>query len=134
MSDFNPAAVTPEELEKLARRADEAMATLVQAMNGLEEVTGEGTSAGGKIRAAVESDGLLREIRLDPRLLRSMGSDELAEAVVAAVRAAQLSARGQLEERLAAAQGGARPSFDIRDVGRGLDAIQSAFLSSLPPR
>ncbi|MEV1173192.1 YbaB/EbfC family nucleoid-associated protein [Nonomuraea sp. NPDC049784] len=134
MSGFDPVTVTPEELEKISRRADQAMAKLAEAMNGLKEVTGEGTAAGGKIQAAVESDGLVREIRFDPRVLRTMGSDELAEAIVAAVRAAQISARTQLEERLAEAHGGERPSFDLNEVERGLDAVQSAFLSSLSPR
>jgi len=132
--DFDPAAVTPEELEKIAQRADAEMAKLAEAMNGLKEVTGEGAAAGGKIQATVESDGFVREIRLDPRVLRTMGTDELAEAIVAALRAAQLSARGQLEESLAAAQGGDRPSFDIGDVSARLEAIHSVFLSSLPQR
>ncbi|WP_433431320.1 hypothetical protein [Nonomuraea sp. CA-141351] len=82
----------------------------------------------------MESDGLVREIRLDPRVLRTMGGDELAEAIVAAVRAAQISARTQLEERLAEANGGERPTFDPGEVERGLDAVQSAFLSSFSPR
>jgi DNA-binding protein YbaB len=132
--DFDPATVTPEELERIAQRAEAEMSKLAEAMNRLNEVTGEGAAAGGKIQATVESDGLVREIRLDPRVLRTMGTDELAEAIVAALRAAQFSARGQLEERLAAAQGGDRPSFDMAEVSRRLEAIQSAFLSSLPPR
>jgi DNA-binding protein YbaB len=132
--DFDPATVTPEELEKHAQRAEAEMAKLAEAMNGLDEVTGEGVVAGGKIRATVESDGLVRDLRLDPRVLRTMGAEELSEAIVAALRAAQLSARGQLEERLAAVQGGDRPSFDMSDVSRRLEAIQFAFLSSLPQR
>ncbi|MBB5785114.1 hypothetical protein [Nonomuraea jabiensis] len=82
----------------------------------------------------MEADGLVRDIRLDARVLRTMGSDEPAEAIVAALRAAQLSARGQVEERLAAAQGGERPPFDLGDVGRRLEAVQSAFLSALSRR
>ncbi|MER5997577.1 YbaB/EbfC family nucleoid-associated protein [Nonomuraea sp. NPDC051941] len=134
MFDFDPAAVTPEELDRIGRRADEAMSKLATAMDGLGEVTGEGTAAGGRIQATVEADGLVRDIRLDARVLRTMGSDELAEAIVTALRAAQLSARGQLEERLAEAQGGERLPFDLGDVGRRFEAVQSAFLSALPRR
>ncbi|MEV4113741.1 YbaB/EbfC family nucleoid-associated protein [Nonomuraea sp. NPDC049695] len=134
MFDFDPAAVTPEQLEKLARRSDEAMSRLAAAMNGLDEVIGQGLAADGKVRATVEADGLLRDVRFDPRVLRTMGSDELSEAIVEAVRSAQLSARGQLEERVAAAQGGERLSLDIHETHRRLEAIQSAFLSSLDSR
>jgi DNA-binding protein YbaB len=132
MFDFDPASVTLDELEKLGRRADAAMSGLIEVMNGLEDVVGEGLAAAGKIRATVAADGLIRDVRFDPRVLRTMGSDELAEAIVEAVRSAQLAARGQVEERLAAAQGGQRVSLDVQETHRRLEAIQSAFLSSLP--
>ncbi|WP_431914103.1 YbaB/EbfC family nucleoid-associated protein [Nonomuraea jabiensis] len=103
---------TPEELEKVAQRADANMAKLAEAMNGLKEVIGEGEAAGGRIRATVEPDGLVRELRLDPRVLRTMGADELARAVVAALRTAQLSARGQLDEHLASVEDGQQLALD----------------------
>ncbi|GAA3649337.1 hypothetical protein GCM10022224_010080 [Nonomuraea antimicrobica] len=131
MPEFDPAAVTPEDLEKMLRRAEETMAKLEAAADGFHEVTGEGTAADGKIQATVESDGMVKEIRLDPRTLRTMGVEELAEAIVAALREAQLSARGQLEARLAAVQGEELGSFDMGAAGRGLEDIQSSFLSSL---
>jgi len=128
MPEFDPAAVTPEDLEKMLRRAEETMAKLEAVV---AQVTGEGAAADGKIQATVESDGMVKEIRLDPRALRAMGVEELAEAIVAALREAQLSARGQLEERLAAVQGEELGSFDMGAAARGLEDIQSSFLSSL---
>ncbi|MBB5775426.1 hypothetical protein [Nonomuraea jabiensis] len=52
---------------------------------------------------------------LQPRAehaLRTMGNDELARAVVAALRTAQLSGRGQLEEHLASAPVGQHLALD----------------------
>ncbi|MEV0148813.1 MULTISPECIES: hypothetical protein [unclassified Nonomuraea] len=53
-----------------------------------DEPRGRGESAAGQVVAVVGADGLLEHLRLNPRSLR-MGSEELAEHVVSAVRAAQ---------------------------------------------
>lgn len=128
--------VTPEELEKISRQADEAMTKLGEAMRGLRDVTGEAMAAGGKIKATVEADGLVRDLRLDPRVLRTMGTDELAEAIVTALRAAQLSVREQMEEQVRAVGiDHADPlPMDPAEARARLDSLQSDFLATLQNR
>ncbi|MEV0380492.1 YbaB/EbfC family nucleoid-associated protein [Nonomuraea sp. NPDC050643] len=128
--------VTPEVLEKISRQADEAMAKLGETMRGLREVTGEAVAAGGKIKATVEADGLVRDLRLDPRVLRTMGTDELAEAIVTALRAAQMSVREQMEEQVRALgidHAGPLP-MDPAEARARLDSLQSDFLATLQNR
>jgi DNA-binding protein YbaB len=127
---------TPEELEKISRQADEAMTKLGEAMRGLRDVTGEAMAAGGKIKATVEADGLVRDLRLDPRVLRTMGADELAEAIVTALRAAQLSVREQMEEQVRAVGiDHADPlPMDPAAARAHLDSLQSDFIATLQNR
>jgi hypothetical protein len=54
----------------------------------MPHASGSGTGASGLVIASVGSDGLLARLRLDPRALR-LGSHDLAELIVGAVRAAQ---------------------------------------------
>ncbi|MFB9832541.1 YbaB/EbfC family nucleoid-associated protein [Actinoallomurus acaciae] len=58
---------------------------------------GVGESARGLVSAEVGADGLLADLRLNPRALR-LGSAALAEDIVSAVRAAQEDLRGQIDE------------------------------------
>lgn len=128
--------VTPEELEKISKQADDAVAKLGEAMRGLRDVTGEAMAADGKIKATVEADGLVRDLRLDPRALRTMGIEELAEAIVAALCAAQRSVRGQMEEQVRAVgiDHAAPLPMDPAETRARLDSIQSDFIASLQSR
>ncbi|MEU7856843.1 YbaB/EbfC family nucleoid-associated protein [Nonomuraea sp. NPDC049141] len=128
--------VTPEELEKISRQADEAMVKLGEAMRGLRDVTGEATAADGKIKATVEADGLVRDLRLDPRVLRTMGIDELSEAIVAALRAAQLSVRAQMEEQVRAVgiDHAAPLPMDPAEARARLNSLQADFVAALQSR
>ncbi|MFD1536335.1 YbaB/EbfC family nucleoid-associated protein [Nonomuraea guangzhouensis] len=128
--------VTPEELEKISRQADEAMVKLGEAMRGLRDVTGEATAADGKIKATVEADGLVRDLRLDPRVLRTMGIDELSEAIVEALRAAQMSVREQMEEQVRAVgvDHAAPLSMDPAEARARLDSLQADFIAALQSR
>ena len=129
--------VTPEALDKLSKQADQTMTKLGEALRDLQDLTGEAETAGGKVRATVEADGLVRDLRLDPRVLRTMGTDELAEAIVAALRAAQLSVRRQMEERVRAAGAldGADPlPTDPAAARAHLDGLQSDLIAALQYR
>ncbi|MEV4576978.1 hypothetical protein AB0K16_27420 [Nonomuraea jabiensis] len=50
MSDLDRAAVTPEELDRIGRRADEAMSKIATAMDGLGAVTGRALRPGAGSR------------------------------------------------------------------------------------
>jgi hypothetical protein len=56
--------------------------------NGHDDVRGTGEAAGGRVTAEVGHDGLLEALHLNPHVLR-LGSHDLAEKIVIAVRAAQ---------------------------------------------
>ncbi|WP_067172433.1 YbaB/EbfC family nucleoid-associated protein [Microtetraspora niveoalba] len=155
MFDFDPAAVRTEEIDRISREAERTLRDLTEALGRLGEVTGEGEAAGGMIRAIVDGEGRIRDVRFDPRVMRQ-DSEGLAEAVVSAVRAAQEDARERtaevlgpaLEEPLGGAfadasgdgresGGPGRPAdraLDIDRARRRLEAIQDSFLDSMEGR
>ncbi|MFF5206589.1 YbaB/EbfC family nucleoid-associated protein [Streptosporangium sp. NPDC000396] len=59
--------------------------------------SGTGEAAAGLVNAVVGADGLLEKLTLNPRALRS-GSQELAEHIVVAVRAAQRHRLSQIDK------------------------------------
>lgn len=75
------------EYESLMRQASERLESALALKTQLAEVRGAGESADGRIRAEVMPGGLLESLELDPRV-RRMDSEELAQAIVDAVRAA----------------------------------------------
>ncbi|MEU8104221.1 YbaB/EbfC family nucleoid-associated protein [Nonomuraea muscovyensis] len=79
---------------------------------------GSGSSGDGLVAATVGDDGLLEALRLDPRVLR-LGSHDLAEQVVAAVRAAQ---RRHLSQAAEATDAAAEP--DPEPLVQRLDEME----------
>ncbi|MGI5485979.1 YbaB/EbfC family nucleoid-associated protein [Microtetraspora malaysiensis] len=159
MFDFDPATVRTEEIDRISREAERTLRDLTEALGRLGEVTGVGEAAGGMIRAIVDGEGRIRDVRFDPRVMRQ-DSEGLAEAVVSAIRAAQEDAQGRTAEVLGSALedplGGAFPdapggraestgdgrepgrpadrALDIDRARRRLEAIQDSFLDSMEGR
>ncbi|WP_433222835.1 YbaB/EbfC family nucleoid-associated protein [Microtetraspora malaysiensis] len=159
MFDFDPATVRTEEIDRISREAERTLRDLTEALGRLGEVTGEGEAAGGMIRAIVDGEGRIMDVRFDPRVMRQ-DSEGLAEAVVSAVRAAQEDAQGRTAKVLGSALedplGGAFPdvpggraassddgrepgrpadrALDIDRARRRLEAIQDSFLDSMEGR
>jgi DNA-binding protein YbaB len=96
--DFNPFDLQPEDLERLADQAEQALRRLEQQQEDLEEITGNGECEGGEVRATTDASGRLEKIAFDRHALR-MSSEELAAKVTAAIRAAQRDAESQARER-----------------------------------
>ncbi|MEU0480969.1 YbaB/EbfC family nucleoid-associated protein [Streptosporangium sp. NPDC006013] len=90
MFPFNssPGGFRFEDLDRLVEDAEQVRYRAEVARRELDEVTGEGESANGRVRARTGAAGLLLEVRLDPRVME-MGSQDLAEEVTLAVRRAQ---------------------------------------------
>ncbi|GAA2412209.1 hypothetical protein GCM10010404_82680 [Nonomuraea africana] len=130
MFDFDPAGMGPEALERIGRRAEDSMRALAAAMENLTELSGEGEAAEGRVRAVVESDGTLRELRFDPRAMR-LGSEELAQAATEAVRLAQRAVRERVEESV---RGLAALPDDLEAAGRQLDEVREVFSAALAAR
>lgn len=122
----------PENLERMARESEESVRRLTEMTKDLASVTGEGESRSGQVVARTDHEGLLESIRLDPRAMR-MGSEELGEEIVEAVRAAQRNAQGQAERFLseALASDATREPFDIGELQRQLEDMQASFRESV---
>jgi DNA-binding protein YbaB len=88
-----------------------------------EDLRGFGEAARGLVGATVGADGLLENVRIAPRALR-LDSQELAEQVLAAVRAAQqdqLARAGEPADDLP-------PALAPETMAKRLDAFEAEAL------
>ncbi|MFI6538464.1 YbaB/EbfC family nucleoid-associated protein [Nonomuraea sp. NPDC050547] len=76
------------DLDDLVRASERGMRELLDAMEGLKEVSGAGESRSGMINAEVGPNGRISRLKIEARAMR-LDSAELAEQVVEAVTAAQ---------------------------------------------
>ncbi|MGC5011031.1 YbaB/EbfC family nucleoid-associated protein [Streptosporangium sp. DT93] len=120
--DPRPEDLLPQDLDAVVRESEETLRRLGDVVGELEAVTGEGTGAGGLARALVDGAGQIKEITLEPRVMR-LDSQAVAEAVTEAVRAAQLDARRANEELIRAATGGEPVTLDMDEARRRFEEI-----------
>ncbi|MGI5326671.1 YbaB/EbfC family nucleoid-associated protein [Actinomadura nitritigenes] len=97
MFDFDPARFRPEDVDRLAAQADDALRRLSASTEEMVNLTATGEAAGGLIKATVDSSGRIKRIALNPRALR-MDSETLAESLIEAIGAAQDGARDRVQE------------------------------------
>ncbi|MEU6751129.1 YbaB/EbfC family nucleoid-associated protein [Spirillospora sp. NPDC046719] len=97
MFDFDPARFRPEDVDRLAAQADDALRRLSASTEEMVNLTATGEAAGGLIKATVDSSGRIQRIALNPRALR-MDSETLAESLIEAIGAAQDGARDRVQE------------------------------------
>jgi DNA-binding protein YbaB len=83
-------------------------ATLRLMEDGLNDLTGEGQSAGEMIRAVTDSAGRLLKLTLNPRVMR-MDSQELSEEICAAVQRAQADGERKTRELVGGILGSSAP-------------------------
>ncbi|GAA5062466.1 DNA-binding protein YbaB [Thermocatellispora tengchongensis] len=122
--------VRAEDLERIARESEAAIARLGAAFTELDAVTGEGSGADGLARAVVDGSGGIIEITLEPRIMR-LDSRSIAEAVTEAVRQAQQEARRRTEELVRAATGAADLSLDPEQIRRRFEELGESFTGLL---
>ncbi len=118
----NPENLRLEDLDAVVRQSEETLRRLGGVFGELETVTGEGSGADGLARALVDGAGRIKEITLEPRIMR-LDSQAVAEAVTEAVRAAQEAAGRANEELLRAATGGDPLPLDMADARRRFEDI-----------
>ncbi|WP_248961036.1 YbaB/EbfC family nucleoid-associated protein [Sphaerisporangium perillae] len=128
---FDPDGFRLEDLERVAEQSEEALRRLSGVFGDLRDVTGEGTAAGGLVRAVVDGGGRIGEVTLDPRVMR-LDSRSIAEAVTEAVRAAQQDAQRKNEELLRDAMGGDAPSLDPAGTEAWLKDVTDAMGAPWP--
>ncbi|GAA4189087.1 hypothetical protein GCM10022252_25400 [Streptosporangium oxazolinicum] len=125
----NPENLRLEDLDAVVRQSEETLRRLGGVFGELETVTGEGSGAGGLARALVDGAGRIKEITLEPRIMR-LDSQAIAEAVTEAVRAAQEAAARANEELLHAATGDPLP-LDMAEARRRFEDIGQDLVRTL---
>ncbi|WP_329085312.1 MULTISPECIES: YbaB/EbfC family nucleoid-associated protein [unclassified Streptosporangium] len=133
MFPFNPSAngFRLDDLERVAEDAEQVRRRAEVARRELEDITGEGESANGRVRAFTGATGRLLEIRLDPRVME-MGSQDLAEEVTLAVRRAQEDGDYKRERMLRDVLGSS--ALSTEELVDPFQEISSAFSRSLDER
>lgn len=117
MSTFNNGEELESQLDKLQQRLN----SFGEIQQSLKEVEGIGTAANGMIKVRVGPTGALSSVEIDPRAMR-LGSETLAEKIMAAARDAGEEVSRRMNELLGGFTGG------LTDVGEmfGAGGVSSA--------
>lgn len=115
--DVDPTDIRQEDVDKAEEQLGRFEALLADREEQLAAIVGTGEDDRGYVRATVASDGLVREVTLDPRAVKG-GSEALSEQIVLAVSRAQQNAQRQAESLLHEALQEAIPgaSFDLTAI------------------
>ncbi|GLW11657.1 hypothetical protein Misp01_67850 [Microtetraspora sp. NBRC 13810] len=108
-SQIDPAAIDHQELDEAARQGERMLAWLETADQELDEIVGIGERASGQIRATVDQAGRVLDVTYGARAMR-MGSRDLAEETLMAVRAACADAERQTHDLIREALPGYDPA------------------------
>ena len=109
---FDPDDFQIEDLDRIAEQSRQTVQRLSGVFGDLAAVTGEGEAADGLAAALVDGGGQIREVTLDPRIMR-LDSASIAQAVTEAVREAQQDAQRKNQELLRTVTGGETPPLDM---------------------
>ncbi|MEU4331024.1 YbaB/EbfC family nucleoid-associated protein [Nonomuraea dietziae] len=104
---FDPADITDQHIDEVARQGERVLAWLETAQADLDQIVGAGEAAAGQVKATVDVNGRVLEVTYGPRVMR-LGSQELAEQTLVAVRAACADAHRQTHDLMREAM----PDFD----------------------
>jgi DNA-binding protein YbaB len=106
---------------------------LKQLQERLAEIEAEGESEDGTVKVKVDRQGRLTSVEFEPRGLRRLGSEELAEAVMQASKNAADQVSAQLKQAMEGLvpEGAADEGFDLTKlVGeppRDFDAVRERY-------
>ncbi|MCK2216779.1 YbaB/EbfC family nucleoid-associated protein [Actinomadura sp. ATCC 31491] len=114
---IDPANISERELDEAARRGERMLAWLESAQEELRAVTGTGSGPSGHVRVSVDADGRVLDVRYDGRALR-LGSQDLAEETLAAVRAACADAERRTHDLMREAFPGYDPAATQAELER----------------
>ncbi|MBB5082225.1 YbaB/EbfC family nucleoid-associated protein [Nonomuraea endophytica] len=119
--DIDPANISERELDEAAGRAERMLAWLESAQEELQAVTGAGEGPSGHVRVTVDADGLVLDVRYDRQALK-LGSQDLADETLAAVRSAAADARRRTHDLMREAIPGFDPAQTQSELERLLRA------------
>ena len=106
-SRMDPGDIRDDDLAAATRRADDLRAWSDEAQDRIDEITGIGEAASGKIKVTVDANGRVLDTCLEPRALR-LGSQALSEHLVECVRLARRDAERKVYDLM-------REAFDDFD-------------------
>ncbi|MET7327277.1 YbaB/EbfC family nucleoid-associated protein [Nonomuraea sp. NPDC005650] len=91
---YDPADIREQDLDEVARQGEQLLGWLEAAQEDLDKIVGTGEAASGQVKAMVDVNGRVLNVRYGPRATR-LGSQELAEQTLAAVGEACADAQRQ---------------------------------------
>ncbi|WP_449063525.1 YbaB/EbfC family nucleoid-associated protein [Planomonospora algeriensis] len=94
---IDPGDIRDRDLDEAGRQGERMLTWLETAQEELDGLTGTGETASGQVKATVDVNGRVLEVAYGPRALR-LGSEELAEATLAAVREACADAERRVHD------------------------------------
>lgn len=90
---------------KLLKQAQKMQKAMEAVQAGLENISIEGTAAGGAVKAIVNGQGTLKDIKIDPDFLKEDAASVEA-SIVAAVADAVAKAKAESQEQMNKITGG----------------------------
>ncbi|MEV1174309.1 YbaB/EbfC family nucleoid-associated protein [Nonomuraea sp. NPDC049784] len=128
---LDPGGISPEDLERVAREADEALRRLAGLQERINSIRGTGTGADGMIVVGADSSGRIDSIQLNPRVMR-LASQDLAGELLRAVSGAQDDCARQTHDLIAEA--GVSTSVDpaaYEAMERQVNDAHAAFIREM---
>ncbi|RVX47345.1 YbaB/EbfC DNA-binding family protein [Nonomuraea polychroma] len=127
---MNSSHFHPDDLDRVLQESESSIRALAGALHELGAVTGEGESLSGVVRARVDANGWLDDLRLSARASR-MELDELTAEIVQAVRAAQ---DDQARKALELMPQQSFPGMSFDEVSRQFQELQDDFSRQMSER
>ncbi|PWM29272.1 MAG: nucleoid-associated protein, YbaB/EbfC family [Verrucomicrobia bacterium] len=90
---------------KLLKQAQKMQKAMEAVQAELEQMSIEGSAAGGAVRAVVNGQGTLKSIKLDPEFLKE-DAESVESSILAAVNDAAAKAKAKSEEEMGKVTGG----------------------------
>ncbi|TMR98701.1 YbaB/EbfC family nucleoid-associated protein [Nonomuraea basaltis] len=107
--NIDPANIRDQDLDESVREGERMLAWLETAREDLDKIVGTGAGPSGQVKASVDPNGRVLDIAYGPRALR-LGSRDLADETLAAVRAASADAERQAHDLMREALPGYDPA------------------------
>lgn len=120
-------------IDELLAEYKRRQAGLKQLQERLAAIEAEGESEDGTVKVRVDRQGRLTSVEFDPRGLRRLGSEELAEAVMEASGKAVGEVSAQMKQAMEGLvpEGAAEEGFDltklVREPPRDFDAVRERY-------
>ncbi|WP_433433389.1 YbaB/EbfC family nucleoid-associated protein [Nonomuraea sp. CA-141351] len=128
---LDPGGISPEDLERVAREADEALRRLAGLQERVNSIRGTGTGADGMVVVGADSSGRIDSIQLNPRVMR-LASQDLAGELLRAVSGAQDDCARQIHDLMGEA--GVGTSVDpaaYEAMERQVNDAHTAFIKEM---